>query len=325
MKTIAIFTTAMISTAFCVAQQQPNAAPQKGPGNLAGNEPIRRDELIKILRSGTYISGKSRITLRDGFRAHHRIKKDEDAGQTTLLTETVGIAKSSVNGGPDAVVLLGVGHGGNEILVEMHAVRLRDGKVQDLAVATLGANVAVRELSIEGNVIHVQQLVHGEDDPRCCPSQREDFSYILKGTSLVPIGIGTEKSNPHQSTSADRNALSTDEEEALISLMSRGLANYAIAKFIQKSFMTSGWQKGTPEFIKMIQESLDVTRAYESKGSIHREVARRVSKGFHVRLKSLAITEFEKAWRETGMRSSTVRPFALSLISGEIKKTWMVN
>jgi hypothetical protein len=56
-----------------------------------------------------------------------------------------------------------------------------------VATTLLGDRVKVNSVRIEENLIVVDMVTHGPNDPMCCPTQQVVQRYALEGNELVPV------------------------------------------------------------------------------------------------------------------------------------------
>jgi hypothetical protein len=101
------------------------------------------------------------------------------------LLEPVAFGDLDGDGDMDAAAPLSIWTGGSGIFVELAAVVSERGGPRQAASAPLGDRVKVERLAIEGGLVRVDLLTHGESDPMCCPNRRETKVYRLQGSALV--------------------------------------------------------------------------------------------------------------------------------------------
>jgi hypothetical protein len=89
------------------------------------------------------------------------------------------------DGVEDAAVLLATNTGGSGVFVDLAAVCDHRGKPQDTARFFLGDRVKPERVEIVGEEIVLSLLVHGPDDPLCCPTERVTWRFRLVGDDLI--------------------------------------------------------------------------------------------------------------------------------------------
>jgi len=89
------------------------------------------------------------------------------------------------DGVDDAAVLLATNTGGSGVFVDLAVVLDRGGKPQDAARFFLGDRVKPERVAINGGLIELALVVHGPDDPLCCPTERVVWRFRLVGSDLI--------------------------------------------------------------------------------------------------------------------------------------------
>ena len=89
------------------------------------------------------------------------------------------------DGVDDTAVLLATNTGGSGVFVDLAVVLVRDGKPQDTARFFLGDRVKPERMAINGGLIELALVVHGPDDPLCCPTERVVWRFRLVGSDLI--------------------------------------------------------------------------------------------------------------------------------------------
>lgn len=89
------------------------------------------------------------------------------------------------DGVEDAAVLLATNTGGSGVFVDLAAVCNHRGQPRDTARFFLGDRVKPERMTVVGQEIELALLIHGPDDPLCCPSERVVWRFRLVGGELV--------------------------------------------------------------------------------------------------------------------------------------------
>lgn len=108
-------------------------------------------------------------------------------GSATEIVVTLTDQRTSaeLNGEPAAAVVLVTEPGGSGTFYYLAVVTEQDGVWTNVASILLGDRVQVNSVAINDNLIWVDMVTHGPDDPLCCPTQQVVQSYGLEGDQLV--------------------------------------------------------------------------------------------------------------------------------------------
>jgi hypothetical protein len=85
----------------------------------------------------------------------------------------------------DAAVIYAYNTGGSGFFMVLCAVINDQGKPKNIALADLGDRVKINSLSIQAGKIILDMVVHGPNDPACCPTVKKIATYKLVGNKLV--------------------------------------------------------------------------------------------------------------------------------------------
>lgn len=107
-------------------------------------------------------------------------------GSASMNTVFLGdeIAYGDVDGVPAAALVLVESGGGSGTFSTLHLVRSQDGKVNDVALGSLGDRINLTSLYIQDGKIVVGMTTQGPDEPMCCGTQRVLNTYALNGDKL---------------------------------------------------------------------------------------------------------------------------------------------
>ncbi|MEW6504118.1 MAG: Gmad2 immunoglobulin-like domain-containing protein [Chloroflexota bacterium] len=97
-----------------------------------------------------------------------------------------GLAFGDLNddGLPDAAVLLAANFGGTGVFVWVVAVLNRDGRGEQAGLYFVDDRPRVESLQIKDARIELEGVIHGPNDPGCCPNQP-----VRRGLRLTPAGL----------------------------------------------------------------------------------------------------------------------------------------
>ncbi|MCS7011623.1 MAG: hypothetical protein N2049_03705 [Anaerolineales bacterium] len=124
------------------------------------------------------------VTLVDGHYSSGTDPTAEDYLQVSL-GEVMAFGDLNYDGVNDAAAVLFLNTGGTGVFVYLAAVLNEDGLPLHVASVFLGDRSVVETLSIAAGEILVQAVVHGPEDPMCCPSQPLEMGYRLYESELV--------------------------------------------------------------------------------------------------------------------------------------------
>jgi hypothetical protein len=108
------------------------------------------------------------------------------ATETVVLLSPY-IAYGELTGEPAAAAIMITDPGGSGTFYDLALVIERDGQLIHVATAALGDRVQINSLAIDSGQIVVDMIMHGPEDPMCCPTQHVVQAYELQGEELVQI------------------------------------------------------------------------------------------------------------------------------------------
>ncbi|MEW6180574.1 MAG: Gmad2 immunoglobulin-like domain-containing protein [Chloroflexota bacterium] len=115
-------------------------------------------------------------------------QRGEDPASMDFMQVRLGdaLAFGDLNGDelPDAAVLLAVNYGGTGVFVWVVAVVNRSGSGEQAGVYFIDDRPVVERLAIEAGQIELEGLIHGPNDPGCCPNQP-----VRRALRLLPAGL----------------------------------------------------------------------------------------------------------------------------------------
>ena len=85
----------------------------------------------------------------------------------------------------DAAVIYTYNTGGSGFFTMLCAVINDQGQPKNIAPEVLGDRVKINSLSIHAGKIIIDLVVHGPNDPACCPTVKKLATYVLAGNKLV--------------------------------------------------------------------------------------------------------------------------------------------
>ena len=109
-----------------------------------------------------------------------------DPGFLTVVVNTP-VVFGDLNGDTvnDAAIMLSEGHGGTGAYVYVAAVTNYAGIPLHKASALIDDRAIIESIRVENGLIIVDAIVHGENDPGCCPSKHVTRTFRLSGDVLI--------------------------------------------------------------------------------------------------------------------------------------------
>jgi hypothetical protein len=92
-----------------------------------------------------------------------------------------------VSGQPAAVAIVATQTGGSGTFLDLVVITRRDGQPTQIAGTHLGDRVKIETIAFDKGIVTLAMVVHGPDDPLCCPTQRVTRRYELRFDSLVQL------------------------------------------------------------------------------------------------------------------------------------------
>jgi len=102
------------------------------------------------------------------------------------LTNIAVFSDLDGDGIEEAAVVLITDTGGSGTFYDLAVVKNHEGELINTALTTLGDRVQINSLTVEdGDLIVVDMLAAGPDDPLCCPNTPVVQRYQLDGGTLI--------------------------------------------------------------------------------------------------------------------------------------------
>ena len=108
------------------------------------------------------------------------------------LSEPVAFGDLNYDGRQDAAVLLAENMGGTGVFVSLIAVLDDGGAPRQVASVFIDDRPMINMLVIQSGEILLEAVLHGADDPMCCPEQQSQRGYRLYTDQLVLTRLSDE-------------------------------------------------------------------------------------------------------------------------------------
>lgn len=189
---------ALVVTA-CTAPPEPTPTPAPSPSATptarptlppptatAAPEPLTETRL----RNGEYhlAQGDQVVRLVDG-------RYEAGAGVDDVsvrLLDPVALGDLNGDGVSDAAVLLAESHGGSGVFVSLVGILNQGGQPAQAGAALIDDRPRINALAIQGGAITVDALVHGPNDPMCCPAWPVTETYQLLDNRMTLVQLTSQ-------------------------------------------------------------------------------------------------------------------------------------
>ena len=180
-------TATVVAEATSPPEPEPTSAP---PEPTATPEPPDAASRLTVeaIRNGTYRSDfteSGEYTLVDGGFQEFPPEPFDPIGIS--ISEGPIFGDLDGDGVDDAAFITLTSPGGTSIVFDLIAVLNDGGSPAPTAPVFLGDRITIGELRIVDGTVGVDAIIHGPDDPICCPTVSVSLVYVLDGASLVPV------------------------------------------------------------------------------------------------------------------------------------------
>lgn len=141
----------------------------------------------------TTLSGNVPLTyqLTDGIYIAEPDPATTDYAQISLLDQ-MAFGDLNGDGAVDAAALVAENYGGSGTFVSLVAFLNVDGKPIQAAVTPVDDRPMIKSVNIEAGLLALEAVIHGFDDPMCCPVLQTTRHYQLDGSELVLRDFSTQ-------------------------------------------------------------------------------------------------------------------------------------
>ena len=114
-----------------------------------------------------------------------------DSAMVTSIQLTDFITVGELNGQPAVAAILVSNGGGSGVFYDLAVETQQDGQLTNVATTFLGDRVAINSLAIANNLVVVDMVTQGPNDPMCCATMQVVNSYELQGNQLIQVSSET--------------------------------------------------------------------------------------------------------------------------------------
>jgi hypothetical protein len=156
---------------------------------------VQSELTLDILKNGTYHAPSYDRTIK-------LVEGVFDTGSSSdpyyvHMLDAAAFGDLNGDGADDAAILLAENGGGSGVFVSLIIVFSQNGMPLQVGAVDLGDRVLVNAMTIQSGIVELVMLVHGPNDPSCCPNQPERQSYRMLGTSLWLTRVTTLTPDAH--------------------------------------------------------------------------------------------------------------------------------
>jgi hypothetical protein len=108
------------------------------------------------------------------------------------MTDFIAIGDLNGDGENEAVAAVAEDYGGSGTFVFLAVYQYMNDKAVFLTSTFLEDRPMINKLDIEDGRIFVDAVIHGPDDPMCCPTLESTRHYLLNGTNLILTDYSTQ-------------------------------------------------------------------------------------------------------------------------------------
>jgi hypothetical protein len=174
----------------CGAAEEATSAPSVPTAEEATSTPAGSDVVpsltVETLKNASYLGiYTDAVQLTDGKYEGEPFVEGGASRPTVAFADITAFGDLDEDGVEDAVVVLVEDSGGSGSFSYLAAVLNRNGTPENVATQLVGDREQIQSVTIDGAEVTVSALVHGPDDPACCPSQEATLTYRFDGEHLV--------------------------------------------------------------------------------------------------------------------------------------------
>ena len=176
-----------LAVSYAAAGEAVVAAPADTGDQTHTPEAAPVDEAaMQVLRNMTYtgIAVTDTVTLTNGV---YTTTVSPDVPVEIYVESTDYAAGGDLNGVPSVATILVSNGGGSGVFYDLAIVQDVDGTPTNVATTLLGDRVSIIDLSIADNLVIVDMITQGPDEPMCCGTLEVVNAYELQDSGLVQV------------------------------------------------------------------------------------------------------------------------------------------
>jgi hypothetical protein len=147
--------------------------------------PLTQEQLMNAEYRAAFYPGETRIIKLTDGKYQNSNDPTSPSYVSVTLGETIALGDLDRDGAADAVVTLAEHYGGTGVFVSLAAVMNRGGLPEHAASVMIDDRPMIDLIRIENGEIYMEGVIHGIQDPMCCPTFKITQSFQLTGNALV--------------------------------------------------------------------------------------------------------------------------------------------
>ncbi|MEM7344063.1 MAG: WG repeat-containing protein, partial [Chloroflexota bacterium] len=151
---------------------------------VAAQESLTRADLETI---DYWLDPYGFVTFEEG-EYRHQIDPNFAAELRILLTDEMAFGDLDGDDETDAVVIFATDSDGGGPIYQVGVVTSQEGALHHIDTKFLGDGIKIGALSIEEGEVVIDLVVHGPEDPLCCPTLETTRRYYLLNNNLIHAG-----------------------------------------------------------------------------------------------------------------------------------------
>jgi hypothetical protein len=145
-------------------------------------------EQVKNLYYSSSHAADGYIRLSDGVYSE-KYDKETGTGLSARLLDTISIGDLDRDEVNDAAVILVSDPGGTGTFYDLHVFINGLFFLYSGGEDFLGDSIKIEDIFIENQKVYIDMLIHGQEDPVCCPSKEVSRAYLIEDHELIKLII----------------------------------------------------------------------------------------------------------------------------------------
>jgi hypothetical protein len=143
-------------------------------------------EQIKNLYYSSDLATDGYIRLLDGIY-WEKYDNGTGTGLSARLLDNISIGDLDGDGVNDAAVILISDPVGSGTFYDLHVFINGLFFLYSAGVDFLGDSIKIEDIFIEDQKVYIDMLIHGQEDPICCPSKEVSRAYLIEDHELIKL------------------------------------------------------------------------------------------------------------------------------------------